>query len=85
MVTPSCCTRGRASGQRRLVISPRAAGVVIGDLASAAETDAVVAQMNRLGRMDAVIHNARYYAVRDPRFQDKLVATLAGITGIELR
>lgn len=42
----------------------RAAGVVIGDLASAAETDAVAAQVNRIGRMDAVIHNAGYYAAR---------------------
>ncbi|HTV03652.1 MAG TPA: SDR family NAD(P)-dependent oxidoreductase [Luteitalea sp.] len=36
----------------------RGLGVVIGDLASAAETRALAASVNRFGRMDAVIHNA---------------------------
>lgn len=45
-------------------LASRAHGVVIGDLASAAETDAVAAQVNRIGRMDAVIHNAGHYAAR---------------------
>jgi NAD(P)-dependent dehydrogenase (short-subunit alcohol dehydrogenase family) len=35
-----------------------AAGVVIGDLASAAETRELADQVNQIGRMDAVIHNA---------------------------
>ena len=35
-----------------------AAGVVIGDLASAAETRELAGQANGIGRMDAVIHNA---------------------------
>jgi NAD(P)-dependent dehydrogenase (short-subunit alcohol dehydrogenase family) len=35
-----------------------AAGVVIGDLASAAETRDLAGQVNQTGRMDAVIHNA---------------------------
>jgi NAD(P)-dependent dehydrogenase (short-subunit alcohol dehydrogenase family) len=35
-----------------------AAGVVIGDLASAAETRDLAGQVNQIGRMDAVIHNA---------------------------
>jgi NAD(P)-dependent dehydrogenase (short-subunit alcohol dehydrogenase family) len=35
-----------------------AAGVVIGDLASAAETRELADQVNGIGRMDAVIHNA---------------------------
>jgi NAD(P)-dependent dehydrogenase (short-subunit alcohol dehydrogenase family) len=39
-------------------ITPDAAGVVIGDLSSAAETRALADQVNQLGRMDAVIHNA---------------------------
>jgi NAD(P)-dependent dehydrogenase (short-subunit alcohol dehydrogenase family) len=39
-------------------LAPRAAGVVIGDLAIAAETRALADQINKLGRMDAVIHNA---------------------------
>ena len=34
------------------------AGVVIGDLSSAAETRELARQVNQIGRMDAVIHNA---------------------------
>src|SRR5438128_4461398 len=40
-----------------------AAGLVVGDLASAAETRGVAEQVNALGRMDAVIHNAGVYNV----------------------
>jgi NAD(P)-dependent dehydrogenase (short-subunit alcohol dehydrogenase family) len=39
-------------------LAPDAAGVVIGDLASAAETRALAHQVNDIGRMDTVIHNA---------------------------
>jgi NAD(P)-dependent dehydrogenase (short-subunit alcohol dehydrogenase family) len=39
-------------------LATRAAGVVIGDLASAAETRALAGQVNDIGRMDAIIHNA---------------------------
>jgi NAD(P)-dependent dehydrogenase (short-subunit alcohol dehydrogenase family) len=42
-------------------LAPRAKGVAIGDLSSAAETRAVADQVNALGRMDAVIHNAGTY------------------------
>ena len=42
-------------------LAPRSAGVVIGDLASAAETRALADQVNKIGRMDAVIHNAGIY------------------------
>jgi NAD(P)-dependent dehydrogenase (short-subunit alcohol dehydrogenase family) len=45
-------------------LAARGAGVVIGDLASAAETRRVAEQVNALGRMDAVIHNAGVY--REP-------------------
>jgi NAD(P)-dependent dehydrogenase (short-subunit alcohol dehydrogenase family) len=38
-----------------------AAAVVVGDLASAAETRAVADQVNAIGRMDAIIHNAGIY------------------------
>jgi NAD(P)-dependent dehydrogenase (short-subunit alcohol dehydrogenase family) len=44
--------------------APRAAGVVIGDLSSAAETRAIADQVNKIGRMHAVIHNAGIY--REP-------------------
>ena len=39
-------------------LAPRAAGVVIGDLGSAVETRSIAGQVNGIGRMDAVIHNA---------------------------
>jgi NAD(P)-dependent dehydrogenase (short-subunit alcohol dehydrogenase family) len=42
-------------------LAARAAGVVIGDLASAGETTRLARQVNDIGRMDAVIHNAGVY------------------------
>jgi len=42
-------------------LAARAAGVVIGDLSSAAETRAIAGQVNAIGRMDGVIHNAGIY------------------------
>jgi len=45
-------------------LSDRAAGVVIGDLGSAAETRAIAGQVQKIGRMDAVIHNAGIF--REP-------------------
>lgn len=45
-------------------LAHRAAGLVIGDLRSAAETRRVAVQVNAIGRMDAVIHNAGVYAER---------------------
>jgi NAD(P)-dependent dehydrogenase (short-subunit alcohol dehydrogenase family) len=39
-------------------LAPAAAGVVVGDLSSAAETRELAGQVNDIGRMDAVIHNA---------------------------
>lgn len=42
-------------------LASKAAGVVIGDLRSAAETRGVADQVNAIGRMDAVIHNAGVY------------------------
>ncbi len=52
-------TLARAAALRDL--APGAAGVVIGDLASAAETRELADQVNGIGRMDAVIHNAGVY------------------------
>jgi NAD(P)-dependent dehydrogenase (short-subunit alcohol dehydrogenase family) len=49
-------TRERAAALSDL--APGAAGVVIGDLASAAETRQLADQVNQIGRMDTVIHNA---------------------------
>ena len=42
-------------------LAPHSAGVVIGDLSSAVETRSLAEQVNKLGRMDAVIHNAGIY------------------------
>lgn len=42
-------------------LAPRAAGVVIGDLSSATQTRAIADQVNKIGRMHAVIHNAGIY------------------------
>jgi NAD(P)-dependent dehydrogenase (short-subunit alcohol dehydrogenase family) len=42
----------------------RSAGIVVGDLSRADETRSVAEQVNRIGRMDAVIHNAGVYGAR---------------------
>ena len=42
----------------------RLAGVVIGDLRNAAEVRSIAEQVNAIGRMDAVIHNAGIYNER---------------------
>lgn len=52
-------SRQRASAVADLVA--RSAGLAIGDLASAEEMRAVADQVNAIGRMDAVIHNAGVY------------------------
>jgi len=41
-----------------------AARLVVGDLRSAAETRSIAEQVNAIGRMDAVVHNAGIYAER---------------------
>jgi NAD(P)-dependent dehydrogenase (short-subunit alcohol dehydrogenase family) len=42
-------------------LAPHPAGIVIGDLRSAAEVHRIAEQVNAIGRMDAVIHNAGIY------------------------
>ena len=53
-------------------LTPRSAGLVVGDLGSADETRSVADQVNAMGRMDAVIHNAGAYATagRSPTPED---------------
>src|SRR4051812_47267804 len=46
-------------------IAEDALGVAIGDLQSTAETKSIAEQINAIGRMDAVIHNAGIYRDRD--------------------
>jgi NAD(P)-dependent dehydrogenase (short-subunit alcohol dehydrogenase family) len=55
------------SGDRAATIgelAPRAAGIVLGDLRSAAQTRSLADQVNAIGRMDAIIHNAGVYTER---------------------
>lgn len=42
-------------------LTSRAAGLVVGDLRRAAETRSIADQVNAIGRMDAIIHNAGVY------------------------
>jgi len=63
MVVLHARSRERAAGVADL--APRAAGTVIGDLASAVQTRAIADQVNAIGRMDAVIHNAGIYLAPD--------------------
>jgi NAD(P)-dependent dehydrogenase (short-subunit alcohol dehydrogenase family) len=52
------------SEQRAAAVSElaaRSAGIVVGDLRSAAETKRIADQVNQIGRMNAVIHNAGIY------------------------
>ncbi|MHB2169081.1 SDR family NAD(P)-dependent oxidoreductase [Alsobacter sp. R-9] len=55
--------RSKERAEELAEVAPRAAGIVVGDLASAAETRSVAEQVNTFGRMDAVIHNAGVYLV----------------------
>jgi NAD(P)-dependent dehydrogenase (short-subunit alcohol dehydrogenase family) len=53
--------RSRARAAALDDLAPQAAGVVVGDLSSAAETRELAEQVNSRGRMDAIIHNAGVY------------------------
>ena len=58
--------RNEKRGQEALAAVPSAEAVVIGDLASIAQTRKVAEQVNSLGSFDAVIHNAGI-GYREPR------------------
>jgi NAD(P)-dependent dehydrogenase (short-subunit alcohol dehydrogenase family) len=45
-------------------LASRSGGIVVGDLRSAAEIRSIADQVNAIGRMDAVIHNAGVYSQR---------------------
>jgi NAD(P)-dependent dehydrogenase (short-subunit alcohol dehydrogenase family) len=45
-------------------LAPRSHGVVVGDLGSAVETRSLADQVNAIGRMDAIIHNAGAYSTK---------------------
>lgn len=42
-------------------LASRSAGIVVGDLARAADVRSIADQVNAIGRMDAIIHNAGVY------------------------
>ena len=46
-------------------LEPRAGHVVTGDLSRAAEVRGIAEQVNAVGRMDAIIHNAGVYSLPD--------------------
>jgi NAD(P)-dependent dehydrogenase (short-subunit alcohol dehydrogenase family) len=50
--------RNKNRGETAIAATPGAETVVIGDLSSIAETKKVAQQVNKLGKFDAVIHNA---------------------------
>jgi NAD(P)-dependent dehydrogenase (short-subunit alcohol dehydrogenase family) len=50
--------RSRERATAVAALASRSAGVVVGDLSSAIETRRVADQVNVIGRMDAIIHNA---------------------------
>lgn len=55
------------SQERAAVVAELASGslgVVVGDLSNAAETRSIADQLNAIGRMDAVIHNAGIYSTK---------------------
>src|SRR6201995_4180733 len=58
--------RNKARAQDALAAVPGAETVVVGDLASIAQTPAVAERVNQLGSFDAVIHNAAV-GYREPR------------------
>ena len=66
--------RSAARAEEALRAVPQAQTALVGDLSSIAATKALAEQVNRLGRFDAVIHNAAL-GYREPR----RVATIDGL------
>jgi NAD(P)-dependent dehydrogenase (short-subunit alcohol dehydrogenase family) len=56
--------RSRERAATIAALAARAAGVVVGDLSSTTETRSIADQVNAIGRMDAIIHNAGVYTQR---------------------
>jgi NAD(P)-dependent dehydrogenase (short-subunit alcohol dehydrogenase family) len=66
--------RSNARADEALQAVPQAQAALVGDLSSIADTTALAQQVNRLGRFDAVIHNAAV-GYREPR----RIATVDGL------
>ncbi|KAA1011984.1 SDR family NAD(P)-dependent oxidoreductase [Paraburkholderia panacisoli] len=69
--------RSAARAEQALRAVPQAQTALVGDLSSIAATKALAEQVNRLGRFDAVIHNAAL-GYREPR----RVATVDGLSQV---
>src|SRR5215831_12446330 len=56
----------RSTGRAATIaeFASRSAAIVVGDLHSAAEVRSIADQVNAIGRMDAIIHNAGVYTER---------------------
>jgi NAD(P)-dependent dehydrogenase (short-subunit alcohol dehydrogenase family) len=56
----------RSTGRAATIaeLASRSAGLVVGDLSSVAEIRSTADQVNAIGRMDAIVHNAGVYAER---------------------
>ena len=80
----------RSTGRAATIaeLASRSAGMVVGDLRSAAEVRSIADQVNAMGRMDAIIHNAGVYTdrSRSPTPEDHAgtlaVNTLAPLTAL---
>lgn len=59
----SVVLHARSAGRAKEIgeFASRCAGIVVGNLASAADTRSTADQVNAIGRMDAIIHNAGVY------------------------
>ena len=73
-------SRRRASAVDDL--ASRAAGVVVGDLGSSAETRSVADQVNAIGTMDAVIHNAGAYSTNGRSATPEGHATILAVNAV---
>jgi NAD(P)-dependent dehydrogenase (short-subunit alcohol dehydrogenase family) len=60
-------------------LAARSADVVIGDLGSGAEARSLADQVNAIGRMDAVIHNARISSTKGRLFTPEGHATILAV------
>lgn len=69
--------RSRERAKAIANVAAQSAGVVIGDLASAADTRKIADQVNSIGRMDAIIHNAGIYLPGESRTPEGHAITLA--------
>jgi NAD(P)-dependent dehydrogenase (short-subunit alcohol dehydrogenase family) len=63
-------------------LARNSAGVVTGDLSSAAGTRSIAEQVNAIGRMDAVIHNAGIYSERSRGSTPEGHATILAVNSL---